>query len=134
MIVADSPLLLALLAQSPFSSRAAALLEQGMALATPQAALTEALAGARELARLGHMSPQDARLAAEALPPLLAAIVPDTGLLPQGMELAAEFELPLTPALCLALARQRALPLATFDDEVAQVATRLGIADALAEA
>ncbi len=133
MIVVDATILLSLGARTPHSARASGLLEQGEAFICPQAALTEAVEGARGLATLGHMSVEDTKLLAEALPPLLAGIVSDTILLPLAADLAGQWRLSMSAALCLALARQRELPLASFDPALRAATRAEGVVDALAE-
>ena len=122
MLVVDGSVLLAWAVQTPASAAAAALLEGGMPLAAPQAALAEALEGARRLVRLGHMAEDDLKRLAGLLPPLLDVLAADAPLLPRATELATACELPLAAALALALAQARGAALATLDGRLAEAA------------
>ncbi len=125
MLVVDGTVLLALAVQTPASGAVAALLEEDVDLAAPQAALTEALEGARRLARLGHMAVEDAGALARLLPPLLQVLAADAPLAGAAMELAGAHALPLPAALALALARARNAPLATLDKRLADAARQV---------
>ena len=59
MLVIDGTILLALAVETPQSGFAASLLVAGEALAAPQAALVEALEGARRLMKEGHIAQAD---------------------------------------------------------------------------
>ncbi len=131
MIVVDATILLAWAVDTPQSSAATALLADDSALAAPQAALTEALEGARKLAALGHMAEEDAAALAHVLPPLLAHITTDAPLMPRAFALATRHDLPLSAALALALAAQQRAPLATLDARLAAAAREQGLQPAL---
>ncbi len=125
MLVVDGSVLLAWAVETPVSAAAAALLEEEVALAAPQAALSEAVEGARRLMRLGHVAAEDVQRLAALLPPLLDVLAADAPLLAQATEVAAAHALPVAAALALVLARARGAALATADARLAEAARQV---------
>ncbi len=115
MLVIDGTILLALAVETPQSGFAASLLVAGEALAAPQAALVEALEGARRLMKEGHLAQADFEQLPALLPSLLSVLAADAALLPRAAHLAAVYDLPVPAALALALAEAKEAALATLD-------------------
>ena len=123
MLVIDGTILLALAVQAPQSGPVASLLEEaGEALAAPQAALVEALEGARQLMKEGHLAQADFEQLPALLPPLLSVLAADAALLPRAVHFAAVYDLKLAASLALALAEARGAPLMTLDSQLAHAA------------
>lgn len=122
MIVVDGTLLLALAVATPFSSAAEALVQGNVTLAAPQAALAEALEGARALMRDGHLARADFEQLPGLWTPLLAVLAADAPLAARAAHLAAAYELTMPAALTLALAEAKGAVLATLDARLAHAA------------
>ncbi len=128
MLVVDGTVLLACVVETPFSSAAAALLEEVVgdaALLVPQAALVEALEGARRLVQLGHMAAEDMAQLPKLLMPLAEVLAADAPLLEEAAQLALMHALVIPAALALALAQRRGARLATVDARLAEVARQV---------
>ncbi len=125
MLVIDGSVLLAWAVQTPASSRAAGLLEEGVALLATESALAEAVEGALRLVRDGHMSAADASEMPRFITPLLHALVTDAPLMGRAAELAGAHGLGLPPAAALALAQARGAVLATLDPMLAKIASEV---------
>ena len=121
MLVIDGTILLALAVETPQSGFAAGLVEEH-ALAAPQAALAEALEGARRLMREGHVAQADFERLPGLWAPLLSVLAADAPLLSRAAHLAAAYDLPAPAALALALAEARESGLATLDERLADAA------------
>jgi predicted nucleic acid-binding protein len=122
MLVIDGTILLALAVETPQSGFARAQVEEGAALAAPQAALAEALEGARRLMKEGHVAQADFERLPGLWAPLLAVLAADAPLLGRAAHLAAAYDLATPAALALALAENKGAPLATLDARLANAA------------
>ena len=120
MLVIDGTILLALAVEAPHSAFAASLVAANEMLAAPQAALVEAVEGARRLTKEGHLAQADYEKLPGLLPPLLAVLASDAPLLPRAAHVAVAHDLPLAAALALALAEARDARLATLDARLAR--------------
>ena len=119
MLVIDGTILLALAVEAPQSGFAASLLAADAALAAPQAALVEALEGARRLMKEGHLAQVDYERLPGLLPPLLSVLAADAPLLLRAAHFSAVYDLPMPAALALALAEAKRAALATLDAQLA---------------
>ncbi len=122
MLVVDGTILLALAVDTPHSAAAEALAEENAALAAPQAALAEALEGARTLMQEGHLAQADFEQLPGLWTPLLSVLAADAPLARRAAHFAAAYELTMTAALALALAEAKGAPLATLDERLAHAA------------
>ena len=122
MLVVDGTILLALAVATPFSGGTEALLSDETTLAAPQAALAEALEGARVLMRDGHLAQTDFEQLPGLWAPLLSVLAADAPLAARAAHLAAAYELVMPAALVLALAEAKRAALATLDARLAHAA------------
>ena len=122
MLVVDGTILLALAVEKGVFTAAEALVEENAALAAPQAALSEALEGARVLMRAGHLAQTDFERLPGLWTPLLSVLAADAPVAMRAAHLAAAYELAMPAALTLALAEGKGAPLATLDERLAHAA------------